>query len=269
MDPRATAVAVLALEQEPPLSIGPNPEEDEEDEEGGHSSFSASPEEVYVDFVGLPAGLNLRAGQSRQPFGVSNRMHPHDLPWSGSPMPLVNTLGHEGYADVGLNASLLLPLPVALTLSGGVLSGRPLDEAARIGWLGRAEGFAHGGRWDLGVGASAVGTDSGMAVWGSDLMLRWRASSWRSVVLLAEVVGDEQLGGYAALQVQPARTLYLGLRADRYGQDRLYGGYASWYSSEFLRLRVGLLTDGESTLADAQLTFVWGAHPVEPYWVNR
>ena len=51
--------------------------------------------------------------------------------------------------------------------------------------------------------------------------------------------------------------------------DMRYGGTLSYYTSEFLRVRVAMFTDGDQIRIDGQLTFVWGSHPIEPYWVNR
>ena len=72
------------------------------------------------------------------------------------------------------------------------------------------------------------------------------------------------------MQVQPTRPVYLGVRGDRLDGAFQVGGYASFYTSEFLRLRAGARVDQDGLLvSDAQLTFVWGSHPVEPYWVTR
>ena len=77
------------------------------------------------------------------------------------------------------------------------------------------------------------------------------------------------IGWTATLQVQPTRPVYIGLRVDNMDEDWQYAAYLSYYTSEFLRLRAGAATDLDTWIADAQLTFVWGSHPVEPYWVNR
>ncbi len=287
VDPFAKAVAVLALHQEPPALEGHAHEEEEAaaeevaEEEHGHDAFVVAPEEVYIDLVALPAGLSARIGQFRQPFGVTNRAHPHDWPWPGTPLPMEEVLGEEGLADVGLTAEWRVPNPwqKGLTLTAGALSGTPLDpegETAIPAWIGRAEYFDHWGPVELGLGASAYGLQQSR-LQGADLMLRWRKSSWRSVVLLGEAfqaveageAGD--LGWTASLQLQPTRPLYWGLRVDGMGDQLRFGTWLSGYTSEFLRLRGGVLTDQDlaETQVDLQLTFVWGSHPVEPYWVNR
>jgi hypothetical protein len=55
-----------------------------------------------------------------------------------------------------------------------------------------------------------------------------------------------------------------------------YAAFLTYYTTEFLRLRLGY----EHTKSDVaemdgldtgwlELNFVFGSHPVEPYWVNR
>jgi hypothetical protein len=283
VDPFAKAVAVIAMEQDgPELAHDHGHEEgEEEEEEHGHApALLAHPEEVYVDLVAIPAGFSARVGLSRQPFGITNRMHPHDWPWSRAPLPLAETLGEEGLSDVGVSLDwrTALPAGMALSLQGGLLSGTLFDPDATNAipaWIGRVELFEEAGRVDIGLGASALGQGLDEGVDGADLLLRWRASSWRSLVLIAEgfrgrsAAGSTTPGFTTTLQVQPTRPLYLGVRLDRGQEDWQYGGTLAFYTSEFLRLRGSVLTDGDLLIADAQLTFVWGSHPVEPYWVNR
>jgi len=274
VDPFAKAVAILAVEQEPP-ELRPAPGEEAE------SGFEVAPEELYVDLVTLPAGLSARVGKFKQAFGVTNRAHPHDWPWPDTPLPMASVLGEEGLNDVGAQLEWRVPNPwgLGLTLDGAAVSGAPLDpdgETALPAWLGRAEVFQRWGQVELGAGASAYGLQRDR-LQGADLMLRWRKDSWRSVVLLAEAfqkvtdgtAGDP--GWTATLQIQPTRSLYWGLRADQSGDAWRYGTWLSAYTTEFLRVRGGVETnqDLSEELVNLQLTFVWGSHPVEPYWVNR
>lgn len=93
----------------------------------------------------------------------------------------------------------------------------------------------------------------------------------------------QPFGYFAFAQVQLARTAYLGTRWDDTAlvvddevRRRGLGGYLAWYASEFLRLRVGVEhrwsdleeEDGRDS-AFAELNVVIGAHPPEPFWVNR
>ena len=275
VDPYAKAVAVLAVHQEPPVGLGHG--HGDEAEADSHSAFTVVPEEVYVDFVSLPGGFGVRAGQFKLPFGITNKMHPHDYPWPDAPFVFTEMLGGEGVADAGAYGSWRAgnALGFGLTVQAGAVAGGhwdPLGETAVPAWFGRAELFYDFGAVDVGLGASSFGLRD-QHLDGADLLLRYTPSGWRSVVLMGEGFRqDEDLGFTSTLQVQPARRVYVGARVDGELGDHVhlaYGGTASFYTTEFLRLRAGFTTDGDTWLANGQLTFVWGSHPVEPYWVNR
>lgn len=262
VDPFAKADAVIAWEQEaPPLEGGPG------------EGFGSEPEEAYIDLVALPGGLSGRVGKMKVPFGIINRTHPHDLPWIDPP----ELMGEEGYNDTGGTLSWLLPLgPAGLTFTGGAFSGQPFDEenaTADFAALGRAELFVGTGPVGLSLGGSALGDVGGEgAYYGGDATLRWKPDPRHSLVVMSEVVSDgESLSGYGAVQYQPARMWYLGARQDFGSEGAKSNLYVSYYTSEFLRVRIGggyAPATGEAD-ALAQLTFVYGSHPVEPWWVNR
>jgi hypothetical protein len=90
-------------------------------------------------------------------------------------------------------------------------------------------------------------------------------------------------GYFAFAQYQTTRTTYLGVRWDDTStivdddlRRRDIGGYATWYTSEFLRFRLGYehrlsdleQEDGRNSVF-AELNVVIGAHPPEPFWVNK
>jgi hypothetical protein len=208
-------------------------------------------------------------------------------------MPFQAVIGDHGLSDVGaqLNYRVAHPLGGALTLQTAVVSGHYFDtdsESAAPGWVGRAELFQTVGNMDIGIGGGATGLENdwlGVA----DTMIRWRQTTSRSVVLLGEVfhrpasenhddhddhhghAEDENAttGWTTTLQMQPGRSWYLGVRYDQLGDEDWVGGTVSYYTSEFLRVRTAALAHKDAWRMDAQLTFIWGAHPVEPYWVNR
>ncbi|HYU16448.1 MAG TPA: hypothetical protein VEL05_10260 [Candidatus Acidoferrum sp.] len=91
------------------------------------------------------------------------------------------------------------------------------------------------------------------------------------------------LGYFGFAQYQVSRTTYLGARWDDTAtitddsvRRRAISAYATWYTSEFLRLRLGYEhrmsdlddEDGRNSIF-AELNFVFGAHPPEPFWVNK
>ncbi len=92
---------------------------------------------------------------------------------------------------------------------------------------------------------------------------------------------NDPIGYFAYAQVQLSRRTYLGARWDDTAaltdaslRTRAVSGYLTWYASEFLRFRFGYEHGfknsevAERNTAFAQLDFVFGSHPPEPYWVN-
>lgn len=92
---------------------------------------------------------------------------------------------------------------------------------------------------------------------------------------------NDPIGYYAYAQVQLSRRTYLGARWDDTAAlsdaglwTQAISGYLTWYASEFLRFRFGYEHAFENSAvvardsAFAQLDFVFGSHPPEPYWVN-
>ena len=79
------------------------------------------------------------------------------------------------------------------------------------------------------------------------------------------------------------QNLYVGVRydwleelADASQETQTLGAFVTYYTTEFLRFRVGLEhnwsdlaeLDGSDT-GFVELNFIYGSHPAEPYWVNR
>lgn len=160
----------------------------------------------------------------------------------------------------------------------------------------------HRGRAELDSGPHVT-------TWAADFLYKWkplRGGEFSSFLLGGEVfysprkvlapildqagepagVEERQIApwGYFAFgQYQLSRSSYAGLRWDdtRSIEDgttrrRAVSAYLSWYASEFLRLRFGYerrisdlpAEDGRNS-AFAEINFVFGAHPPEPFWVNR
>ena len=147
-------------------------------------------------------------------------------------------------------------------------------------------------------------TDHTGHVVGADAMFQWldpEAQDSHSVLVQGEVfwaandvadpMGDfrnRSWGSYAFAQYQFARDWYAGVRGDYTefpdSEDRgpddsdwAASGYVTFYLTEFLRLRfeyqhrdfeIGGISDDEENFF-LNLTYVFGAHPPHPYWVNR
>jgi hypothetical protein len=150
-----------------------------------------------------------------------------------------------------------------------------------------------------------------VATYSIDALYKWkplRGGEWRSLVLggqvfysdreFVEAVGMSVDGDDAGLtedrtshpvgyflfgQYQFTRRLFAGLRwdwteaiANDDAERMAVQPYATYYFSEFLRLRLGWQhlwsdfadEDGLDTLF-GEVNFVFGGHPPEPFWVNR
>jgi hypothetical protein len=296
VDPFADGVAIVAVEAEAP------------------GVYEAIVEEGYVVVKSLPVaflerpplGLKLRVGRFFTETGRVNRLHTHDLPWPLRPLAVEEFLGEEGSAGDGASAQLFLPFPFddesAVELTAQLVTGGALRVSeegtnapgvvSNLRWFrtfARAHhvdvaGIVH---WGRGAADEAVWLASG------DALYKWkplRGGEFRSFVLGGQVFWARPApqrprpwGFFAWTQVQPWRSVYLGIRyddtesvLDPENRRRAASGFLSWYPSEFLRLRAGYERrwsdqpeeDGrDSVLVD--VNFVFGAHPTEPFWVNR
>lgn len=279
-----------------------------ESEVAGDSS--ASIEEGYVMlkklpyFDSAPGGLKLQIGRFRTAFGRFNQIHLHDLPQSSYPNSLNTFLGAEGTTSDGMSGQFFLPSPsesqtletTVAVINGGstpITAGQAqsnLSVLARLKWFAD---FGQGQNMELGL--SGLQSDTDHRLFGADATLKWKphaSGQWHSFLIGGEVfqghqddpaLADAPLGFYLWSQYQFNRNAYLGVRFDRTEDladssllTHSYGTYFTYYTTEFLRLRLGVehtesdlpLIDGLNTIL-LELNFIFGSHPVEPYWVNR
>jgi hypothetical protein len=68
-------------------------------------------EEAYATSLGLPAGLQLKAGQFFSAFGRQNPTHPHAWTFVNKPLVSGRMFGGDGLRNVGAQLSWLTPLP--------------------------------------------------------------------------------------------------------------------------------------------------------------
>ncbi|MBI4231072.1 MAG: hypothetical protein HY608_09590 [Planctomycetes bacterium] len=144
-------------------------------------------------------------------------------------------------------------------------------------------------------------------VYGVDVMAKWRPKReglYRSFLLQGEAYWADRdvddatnldahltvaspknarpFGAYALAQYQIDRRWYAGVRydvseeiGDVFDREKAVGGFLSMYTSEFLRFRLGVehhTRNNDRTdfdVAALGVTWVFGTHPAEPYWVNR
>lgn len=80
-------------------------------------------EEGYLTTLGLPAGLQLKLGKTRVPFGKFNTLHNHVWLFVTRPLAPSMLLGPDGWKDEGAQLAWLAPLPTFHELSVSVLRG--------------------------------------------------------------------------------------------------------------------------------------------------
>ncbi|MCU0644508.1 MAG: hypothetical protein MUC94_09620, partial [bacterium] len=66
-------------------------------------------EEAYMEWLNLPANLNLKIGIFYTEFGTLNRYHDHALPQFDRPRVLVNMFSNKGLGGWGMAGNFLLP----------------------------------------------------------------------------------------------------------------------------------------------------------------
>ncbi len=292
IDPWADGVLIATYESEAP------------------NQFEAEVEEGYAVLKKLPLlddvpwGLRVKAGRFRPEFGRFNYIHLHDLPQPSYPRALGNFLGEEGFIQNGVSGQFYVPLQserhsleaTAQILDGGNLPLAESNQGNEIAALGHLKWFQDLSQsTNLELGTSAYEGDSDHQLYGVDATYKWKPLSggeWHSFLVGGELfisrlddpaLGDDPNGWYLWSQVQFDRNLYLGVRYDRAEElananqvSNTVGAYLTYYTTEFLRFRIGLehtesdvahLDDLNTALLE--LNMVFGSHPVEPYWVNR
>ncbi len=289
VDPYAKAVLILGLEEEAP------------------NEFTTTVEEGYATFETLPFDLHAKVGRFRTSFGQINKLHLHDLPQVNYPLPVRTLLGEEGDNQNGLAISYLGPTlkgfvpELEFQLLNGenerVLAGGDSNSPAYLGHLKLFRDVGENQFVELGasqrVGFNDENNEQATHLTGFDFLYKWKPlerGEYRSFVFQSELfyLDREQpganvhsLGAYGYGQYQFGKRWYAGFRGDwtefpdSANRDAWsVSSYLSFYTTEFLRLRVGFEhteEDGQDPLDTLfyQLTFVFGSHPVEPYRFNK
>jgi hypothetical protein len=215
-----------------------------------------------------------------------------------------NGISTNFFVPTPWDASSSLDVTVEI-IDGGDIVLSPQPEA-RMSYLGHARWFRNfAGTQDLELGWSTylhpggdeVGSATAHAV---DFFYRWkplRRGQWRSFLLGGELMfvpsstpeaeepsASETPFGFSVFsQWQFNRRTYAGLRFDHTDtladpdlQRRSVTPYLSYYFSEFLRFRVNyehrwsdlIEEDGRNSIF-FELNWIFGAHPPEPFWVNK
>ena len=279
---------------------------------GVGGDFHIHVEEAYArlkQWPGLnyaPLGIEIKAGLFKTAIGRMNRMHLHNIPQVTYPLALRTFLGEEGYGAAGLSLSTSFAVAAksALTLFlEGVMGNKvemQQDGATKVP-SGIAHAWFHQELADghyLDLGASALlgrrgARGSGLfTLLGGDLHYSYVPAGYGQDSLFlfgGEVfLSDNKakapwaVGGFSWAQTRLVGSSFVGVRWDvapledtRKFQHAL-GAYIGYYTTEFLRFRLGyehVMPKLNSFAGDHRfmlsMNFVLGAHPVEPYFVNR
>ena len=292
IDPWADGVLITTFEAETP------------------GEFEAAIEEGYVLLKKLPlldsapGGLKLKLGRFRPTFGRFNTIHLHDLPQMTYPRAVQNFLGPEGFIADGVSGQFFLPSPsqkdvldaTLQVIDGGSIAVAPSSDSSDISSVAHVKWFRDltPGQ-DVELGASAWTSFATNQLYGLDATYRWKpyvGGEWKSFLVGAELfqasldddVHDSHPGGFDVwTQYQLGKNTYVGLRYDQADDlvdedlvSRTIGAFLTYYTTEFLRFRVGLEhTESDVAVLDdvdsafLEVNTVFGSHPAEPYWVNR
>ncbi|GAB4319630.1 MAG: hypothetical protein Kow0074_09340 [Candidatus Zixiibacteriota bacterium] len=181
---------------------------------GWHEGVNAEVEELYFTISrGIPFGISLRGGRYLLLFDKVNPLHPHAYSFIHRPLMHEEFFGEEGLRDVGVRASMLVPVGnVAAEISIDVLKNDWLsphehgegdahdhetDEVAddevpsERSFLGRVESFVPITELtSLSIGVSALTgvptDDERRTVVGADAKLRWKPDRYQSFTAVAE-----------------------------------------------------------------------------------
>jgi hypothetical protein len=253
-------------------------------------------EEAFLTTLGLPAGLQLKAGKIRSPFGRQNPLHPHQWDFVDAPLVVGRLLAPEALSGTGLSVGWLAPLPwyAELVVAGQSAAVEEDGADALLGVARVVQYFALGDAATLGVGLSGGLRDEGPGLhrdlFGADAYLRIRPPAGRAwLTLTGEALGrrfrgtdsgDAEWGGYAQAFWRAGPRWGLGARWDtaptsdegsaQQGREHRWSALAGWFPSEYQRLRLQISYDRlpggeEGVSALLGLEFSIGAHGAHPF----
>ena len=271
-------------------------------------SFSPSGvdvEEAYATTLGLPGGLQLKAGKFFSPFGRLNQQHPHTWDFVDAPLARGRLLATETLSGPGVVGSWLAPLPWFVQVELAAQSTAPYDgmspEFTGVGRLLQYLEFTEAD--SLGIGLSAARRNEGEPgafrdLGAVDVYLRHRLPSSRSYLsiqgeLYLRKLRDVPVPGGAPgemLSQKPDRAFWgqayyrqdpfigYGLRYEEApsagieapGTERRASAVLNYYPSEFSRISLEGTYDrrpggGDGLEALIHFEFILGAHGAHPF----
>lgn len=259
-------------------------------------AWGIDPEEAYVESLGLPS-LTLKGGKFLAALGKENQTHRHAWPFIDATLAHQALIGDEGFGDVGVSGSWLLPLPSFVELTGQAFNsddpaifGSPTPEDwAGLGSLKLLLDLNDDTTFD--VQASYLGghnaTDD--LTWFGNVAanLKWRHDESHAVIVAGELLHrevastplaslDAQGGASGWVQWQFARRWWIQGRGELLGLTapvpavRKYSALLALAPTEFSGWRLQYdwieanVNDPEHRLT-LQLNVTLGVHPAHSY----
>ncbi|MBI2336031.1 MAG: hypothetical protein HYU97_04645 [Deltaproteobacteria bacterium] len=255
-------------------------------------------EEGYATTLSLPKGLQIKAGKFLLPFGRQNSKHLEQWDFVNAPLVSKYLWGPEGLNELGAEIAYTFPTPFFLQLQGTFSNGvneESFDGKQKKDFLyqGRlSTSFDFNEKWTLLLGASgAWGFNDELPgaftqIYGGDLLIRYRPSSYRALTLQAEYLfRDKELasgkaqdgGGYLFANYQFAKRWHAGLRYDQVGwpaglitREFRVSPDITFNPTEFSRLRLqydfSKVPGHEANhAAILQLQYTMGPHGAHPF----
>lgn len=251
---------------------------------------SVDVEEAYVTTLALPAGLQIRAGKLKSPFGRLNQQHPHVWDFVDGPLGTSRLLGADGLSGPGADLAWLVPVPWFAELHVAWQEVHPAwaTEDRSTGFARLAQFFDLAEGVSLGVGLSHAADlmilGGSRTLSGADLFLKIRPPAGRAYLALqGEVVAHNlgavgsgaEVGGYGQAVWRFSKFWAVGGRYDDApvlggGREQRWSALGSYFPSEFMRLRLQGSWDRLPGRRDGpevilHLEFAIGAHGAHPF----
>jgi hypothetical protein len=193
------------------------------------SDKQADFEEAYLESMTLPAGVKMRIGKFKTPFGKWNTVHGHALPVINMPLSWERLFGEDGLNESGVALSELLPfMPTYHEIIGMVLNGDNSTafngaQTSDLLYLAHLKNFFELGEYrTLEAGFSIArgrnNDNNGPSLFstaaGANLILQWKHSQFpleRAFTLWSEVYHSrrEVIGSNAAVTVDPSTGCFV------------------------------------------------------------
>jgi hypothetical protein len=253
-------------------------------------------EEAYLTTLGLPAGLQLRAGRFFSPFGRLNTTHPHTWDFLDAPLARGRLLALETLSGPGLDLAWLAPLPWFAELHLAAQSTAPFEGEERLTGTARlSQFFALSEATTAGLGLSAARRDEGTGTFrdlgGVDVLVKYRPPAGRAYArlegelyarrfrgLAAPPDGGDGWGAWAQLFWRQDAWLGYGVRWERApaggdagpGTEQRWSVVGDWFLTEFQRVGLQVARSArpggeEGWEAVLHAEFVLGAHGAHPF----